>query len=360
MSITPSTNGAYEKRVAYINAMYGFNKKTAKAENQDGEVLQEGAGEKEPDPEAIARTARVTYKALVSEGETLYNSCEYYRAIDAFTKAIELLPNLSEEDKADSAIYISRANCYIKIGDPKAALLDIQEVTNQNPKNPKAVLAKAEAFFSIGEFEFALVYFHSGLSIRKDMPEFKDGVTKCKHAIMDSINGVELFQPNPNFAGSRPRKALVEVQEPEQQSEVDEEDENYMRELAALLPVDVPPLTSTVGRHEFLGELRLDYEYLRELQEEVKTSLTIPESKNKEQDEEISKLVGDALNYLKRRGAFWSQQGGKDSQLTKNTTVKADPKKKKSATKKPHYEMSRIQQYENKFGGKKEEEDQAE
>lgn len=315
------------------------------------------------------------YKALLSEGKALYHRNEYHRAIEAFTKAADQSPDNSNRD-----ILIDRADCYIQVGKPELALEDVNKVLQDQPKNPRAILTKAEAYFSMGEFEFALVFFQRGLSIRKDMSGFRDGVTKSKHAILDSINGEELFQPNPNYATSRPRKPLVEVKARTIKTDdtPGEEDEAQKKknDTTRLLPEKVAPLATTEQKSEFLGELSLDYEFLQELQSELnnppQNNTSEAEEHGKKEDEEIKKIVDDALDYLDQRGAFWSQQGKKytddeegakersikksNNRTSKTNTTKSSPQsktasvKKSQKTKTAHYEMSKIQQYEAKYG----------
>lgn len=344
------TNQAYEMRVAHTRKLLGKDQEITKTDEETGEqiVVKKKATGK---PITKEDAQMLEYKALVSEGGTLYRAKEYRRAIDAFTQAMD-------KQKDDQNILIDRANCYIQVGQPEDALRDIDSVLQDNPSNPRAILTKAEAYFSMGEFEFALVFFQRGLSVRKDMSAFRDGVTKCKSAILDSINGVDLFQANPNFAVSRPRKALVEVSKDTTVEE--KEDPDKKERTAALLPEKVEPLSSsTQEKKGFLGELSLDYEYLLELREEV-TNHGQEDQYSKKEDDQIAAIVGDALLYLDQRGAFWSQQGGskegmgetqdrassKDKARTSSAGRGSPSKKGRTA----HYEMSKIQQYEAKYG----------
>ncbi|EAY21617.1 TPR Domain containing protein [Trichomonas vaginalis G3] len=314
------------------------------------------------------------YKALFSEGTSLYRRNEYTRAIEAFTKASE-----QQVDHPDLDILVDRADCYIQIGKPEMALEDVNKVLSSEPQNARAILTKAEAYFSMGEFEFALVYFQRGLAIRKDMSGFRDGVTKAKHAILDSINGKEIFQPNPNYSSSRPRKALYESrelpkteQEPQAESQ---QPEQPQKDISRLLPEQVAPLQSTNEKQNFLGELSLDYDFLTELQAELRDQAKKAESEKKDdgknkqeehgkkEDEEIQVIVNDALEYLNQRGAFWNQQRSKSASnedKEKSRTIKGpttsslnkSPKAKKAGSKKSqtaHYEMSKLQQYESKY-----------
>jgi tetratricopeptide (TPR) repeat protein len=307
------------------------------------------------------------YKALVQEGQVLYYRNEFYRAIEAFTKA-------SQNNKEDLGILIDRANCYIQVGNPKAALTDINTVLRTKPEDTRAILAKAEAFFSMGEFEFALVFFEKGLAIRKDLVGFRDGISKSKNAIIDSINGEKPFQPNPNFAASRPRKALITTKR--RTPLVTEDDEGG--DVAQFLPDPVPPLTLTLDqKSSYLGELALDYDYLVELREEI--ILGSDDGYGEMEDKKILGIVNDALIYLNQRAQFWSQQGGPESpdkressaeqgtpgfaptarrtsskvKVTKMQGATSSARRGQAATEEPaHYEMSKIQVYEAKYGVK--------
>ena len=343
------TNAAYELRLKHTAKILGKDQEITKIDEETGETV---VIKKKNTGKPITRedAQMLEYKALVNEGGALYRAKEYRRAIEAFTQAMD-------KQKEDQSILIDRANCYIEVGQPEDALRDIDVVLRDNQNNPRAILSKAEAYFSMGEFEFALVFFQRGLSVRKDMSGFKDGVTKCKSAILDSINGVDLFQANPNFVQGHPRKPLVEVTD----RTVDLGDENErMQRTAALLPEKVEPLSTTQDKKDFLGELALDYDYLLELREEVKGQ---SDEHGKKEDEQIASVVADALLYLEQRGAFWSQQSGSKENQDENTqergaTRKKSPQKSPSRqsptrtqrAKQAHYEMSKIQQYEAKYG----------
>jgi tetratricopeptide (TPR) repeat protein len=211
---------------------------TAKQEEDtDSETGAVAAQKKKPEGKTISRemVLELEFKAMVAEGQILYYRNEYYRAIEAFTKALN-----SPKEEKDPGILIDRANCYIAVGNPKAALLDINELLQKKPDDTRGILAKAEAFFSMGEFEFALVFFEKGQAIRKDITAFRDGIAKATHAILHSINGDALFQPNPNFAISRPRKPLLATQKRTVLETPEDPDEPPVVEL---LPEKVPPLS---------------------------------------------------------------------------------------------------------------------
>ena len=331
-----------------------------------------------PQPLGDKKTRQYTvdeqeYTALYSEGSALYQRNEYARAIEAFSKANDI-----NVDQPNPNILIDRADCYIHIGHPELALEDVNKVLSENKNNPRAILTKAEAYFSMGEFEFALVFYQRGLNIRKDMSGFKDGIAKSRHAILDAIRGENVFQPNPNYATSRPRKPLVETRSlPPQETDEPKEETKPQKDPTKLLPEKVPPLASTDEGENYLGELTLDYQFLEELQSELNDPDLNTEKDGEKEDAEIKKIVSGALDYLKQRGAFWSQQGKKAPAPTEKTSgnatnrsatkspsasqsLKKSTKTKRDATvsksQKPHYEMSKLQQYESKYPSKKNEE----
>jgi hypothetical protein len=202
----------------------------------------------------------------------------------------------------------------------------------------------------MGEFEFALVFFQRGAAIRRDIIEFRDGITKCRSAILDSISGVKAFEANPNFAVSRPREPLVPI--PPEAREPRQEEPEHRQKIASLLPEKVEPLSAVVHAKEFLGELALDYEYLLELREEVTRS---EDDSGKREDTHIAGVVDDALAFLEQRGAFWSQQGGGERQdeigdEERRTRSGFTSPERAARSKTAHHEMSKIQQYEAKYG----------
>lgn len=316
-------------------------------------------------PISHEQVLELEYKALVSEGKALYYRNEFYRAIESFTKALN-------NNKEDLGILIDRANCYVQIGNPKAALLDINVVLGTKPDDTRAILAKAEAFFSMGEFEFALVFFEKGLAIRRDLVAFRNGISKSKNAILDSIRGSKPFQPNPNFAISRPRRALVDVKKT---TPMETDPDAAEARAGPLLPETVVPLSMTTEeRSTYLGEISLDYDYLVELREEILEGSD--DGVGSKEDAVILRIVNDALIYLNQRAQFWSQQGATTKEVqsrdgerptsarrVKVTRVQKDTDSRPGTARrnrgpereKPQkaYEMSKIQMYEAKYGARK-------
>ena len=51
----------------------------------------------------------------------------------------------------------------------------------------QALYQKAEALYSMGDFEHALVFYHRGNKLRPEQQEFRLGIQKAQEAIDNSI-----------------------------------------------------------------------------------------------------------------------------------------------------------------------------
>ena len=387
MKVGIRENKAYQKRLEFTGKLLGKNiLPTIHDNNDDFETPRTEPRydhEYKGKPITHEQVQELEYKALSSEGHALLSRHDFSRAIKIFSQALEL-------NKEDYNLYIERANCYIQVGDARSALLDVNTVLQVKPNDTRALLAKAEAFFSIGEFEFALVFFERGSFLRKDIHGFREGITKCKHAILDSINGEKTYQPNPNFSTSRIRKSLYsprkkkqtttntpEIQENENHDEHNEHDkEEEQKTIAELLPEKVSPLSSNPqNKGNYLGELSLDYEYFLELKEEIQS---LQEESNEEyqnscEDKVILECCEETLFYLEQRSQFWEQQNGNDDTNLQPVSARTPSRRNKAIITKvtstglknrpktaigtinttsnkriPLYETSRLQRYERK------------
>lgn len=51
----------------------------------------------------------------------------------------------------------------------------------------KGLYQKAEALYQMGEFEFALVFYHTGQKLRPQIQEFRLGIQKAQEAIENNV-----------------------------------------------------------------------------------------------------------------------------------------------------------------------------
>lgn len=54
----------------------------------------------------------------------------------------------------------------------------------------KGLYQKAEALYHMGEFEFALMFYHKGQKLRPQIEEFRLGIQKATKAIEDTIGNM--------------------------------------------------------------------------------------------------------------------------------------------------------------------------
>ena len=73
-----------------------------------------------------------------------------------------------------------------RIERPQEAMEAADKALRLNKHNPKAILAKAEALYNLGQFENALVQFERGWRVRQD-PEIRAGIGKCRDVILNIV-----------------------------------------------------------------------------------------------------------------------------------------------------------------------------
>lgn len=115
MTGAPNENQAYKLRLEAARRILGKDQEIIKIDEETGEQVV--VKKKNLNPISREDAQNLEYKALVSEGGTLYRAKEYRRAIDAFTLAME-------KQKEDQNILIDRARaaaspgCQTRTRDP--------------------------------------------------------------------------------------------------------------------------------------------------------------------------------------------------------------------------------------------------
>jgi len=84
---------------------------------------------------------------------------------------------------------VARSKCHLKLGDANSALKDAETSFGKDEIYILGLFQYAEALYHLGEFEKALIAYHSGFRMRKDMPGFRIGIQKSQEAIMTAIGG---------------------------------------------------------------------------------------------------------------------------------------------------------------------------
>ncbi|KAJ3028485.1 Tetratricopeptide repeat protein 25, partial [Rhizophlyctis rosea] len=253
-----------------------------------------------------------SFQSLAAEGDILAKQGDYRKAIDAYSKALNLRPN-------DKNGLVARSKCHLQLGNAVLALEDANSALKEDGDFFKGIFQKAEALYATGDFEMALVYYHRGNKLRPELNEFRLGIQKAREAIDNSIGNPRDYKFQPpvgaraiSTAPSGPSGGMAG------QANVGASGgggPNALRATAKSAGLNVQggaggrAATAGAGggwpasaksQKQLLGELYADKEYLEMLAGD-KDLLNNPNNS-------IVSLVTDALNYLDTRTEFWRQQ----------------------------------------------------
>jgi tetratricopeptide (TPR) repeat protein len=90
----------------------------------------------------------------MSEADHLSRGGDYPAAIPLYSQAISIRPS--------EVLYLRRSRCYAFVGELKAGLEDGKSAYALNPKSIKALICIADCFYSMGDFESALLWYSRG------------------------------------------------------------------------------------------------------------------------------------------------------------------------------------------------------
>ncbi|XP_060137081.1 outer dynein arm-docking complex subunit 4 isoform X2 [Zootoca vivipara] len=232
---------------------------------------------------------RGTFPSLMAEGTMLSRRGELAKALTCYTYALQLQPG-------DRNCLVSRSKCYLRLGDTENALKDAEASLAADKGFTKGLYQKAEALYTMGDFEFALVFYHRGHKIRPELPQFRLGIQKCQEAIENSVgspSSVKLEnRPDLFFlsrqAESKRAKQKLQVKFPKK-------DAKYLGRQE--------PVRNEKTERQLLGELYVDKAFLEKLlkDEDLTRSTT-------KQGVTVGRLIQEGLSYLDTRTDFWQQQ----------------------------------------------------
>lgn len=161
--------------------------KKADGEDEKNEKPQgkEGAAEDPTEVEAGKKTADILAEAkeiseedkakaleFKAEGNQHYSKKEAEKAIELYSKAIELYPT-------EPTFYSNRSACYLMLNKPKDALFDAVMARSLKPKWPKACYRMAVARLALERYEDAALSAWEGLQEDQENDELKSLLQKC-------------------------------------------------------------------------------------------------------------------------------------------------------------------------------------
>ncbi|XP_062302088.1 outer dynein arm-docking complex subunit 4-like isoform X2 [Osmerus eperlanus] len=229
-----------------------------------------------------------TFSTYMAEGDQLYQKGEYVKAVESYSTALILQPD-------DKNCLVARSKCYVKMGDSENALRDAEASLKQDKEFFKGLYQKAEALYTMGDFEFALVFFHRGHKLRPELQEFRLGIQKAQEAIDNSV-------------GSPSSVKLENKGDLSFFHKSDEGKKGRQKTLAHPLRRELRQQSQKTPKGEktskqLLGELYSDKEYLEKLLKDedlVKGKMR--------GGERLQDVILNCITYLDTRTEFWRQQ----------------------------------------------------
>ncbi|XP_077921860.1 outer dynein arm-docking complex subunit 4 isoform X2 [Halichoerus grypus] len=159
------------------------------------------------------------------------------------------------------------------------------------------ILQKAETLYTMGDFEFALVFYHRGYKLRPDR-EFKVGIQKAQEAINNSVgspSSIKLENKGDLSFLSKQAESMKAQQKPHPVRQLLHHPKRESKRKGSLKSEKIV--------RQLLGELYVDKEYLEKLlldedliKGTIKHGLTVED------------LIMTGINYLDTRSNFWRQQ----------------------------------------------------
>ncbi|NWH36753.1 TTC25 protein, partial [Chloropsis hardwickii] len=228
----------------------------------------------------------VSFGNLMSEGTALSRRGQHDKALGCFNDALKLRAG-------DKHCLITRSKCFLKLGDTENSLKDAEASLQIDKTFTEGLYQKAEALYTMGDFEFALVFYHRGRRLRPDLHKFQLGINKAEEAIINCIgNPSSLKLESKKELGFVSRQAESKKDNQKQQNKPkDQKDQKQTKK------------QSPKTEQQLLGQLYADKAYLEKLlkDEDLMQSST-------RQGTKVMDLVLGGISYLNRRRDFWQQQ----------------------------------------------------
>uniref|UniRef100_A0A8V5GUP2 Outer dynein arm-docking complex subunit 4 n=1 Tax=Melopsittacus undulatus TaxID=13146 RepID=A0A8V5GUP2_MELUD len=221
-----------------------------------------------------------TFPGFMTEGSGLLRRGEYGKALICFSNALKLRGG-------DRDCLAARSQCYLRLGDTDNALKDAEASLQKDQTFSKGLYQKAEALYTMGDFEFALVFYHRGYRLRLEPHKFLLGIEKSQEAIINCIGG----EGSSQAGGLQGTHGCC--------------NQNLFAFMCSVVTEMKPGSTKENPKteRELLGELYADKAYL----EKLLNDKDLMESSTK-QGVKVKDLVLGGISYLETRREFWQQQ----------------------------------------------------
>ncbi|KAF7697885.1 outer dynein arm-docking complex subunit 4 [Silurus meridionalis] len=225
-----------------------------------------------------------SFSTYMAEADQLFQKGDYSKAVEIYSTALLLQPG-------DRSCLVARSRCFVKMGEAENALRDAEDSLKDDKNFFKGVYQKAEALYTMGDFEFALVFYHRGHKLRPELQEFRLGIQKAEEAINNCVGSpssvklenkgdLSFFYKLDEHKKAQPKTFMHPVKEQSQKTP--------KRERTA---------------KQLLGQLYTDKEYLEKLLKDEDLIKGKTRSGERLQD-----VIMSCISYLDTRTEFWQQQ----------------------------------------------------
>lgn len=248
-------------------------------------------------------TDLVKYSNCFHDGVKLQKAGQYAKAVLRFDKAMDAItPNGIMTISEGRHCLTARSECHLALGDHKKAYDDAEASLEEDPNFIKGLLAKANALYVKGSFEYALVFYHRGHALRPELDEFTLGISKTTEAIENSVGSADTVDLE-KTGDMTLFHTFEEIGTTGKPSKPDKKKTRKVKEKPT-----VKPSEKTVK--QLLGELYSDREYLENLLQDPSfitlEDQHLPSSGSK--SKKLPSLINGGLKYLDGRTEFWRQQ----------------------------------------------------
>jgi len=124
-----------------------------------------------------------SFSSYLAEGDKLSTIGNFVKALVFYNKALEI-------EKDNPLGLVARSKCYLQLGDAQSSLNDAEASLADNKEYYRGLFQKAEALYHMGDFEFALVFYHRGNKLRPELDEFRLGIQKAQEAIDNCVGSI--------------------------------------------------------------------------------------------------------------------------------------------------------------------------
>ncbi|XP_067686661.1 outer dynein arm-docking complex subunit 4-like [Haliotis asinina] len=125
---------------------------------------------------------RYLFDIYMREGDAQMKDKKYRKAVESYDAALRL-------DKSNLAAHVGKSHCHLRLGHAKQALADVEKALSIDNVYPPAVLQKANIFFTLCNYDMALLFYHRGHKVSPNSVQFQEGITRCRQHITEATAG---------------------------------------------------------------------------------------------------------------------------------------------------------------------------